>query len=640
MPIARDTLESFRLLVLDDRRRSRELGNELFVLAEFGSCRSIERLSSPPGEQKALISSIKKLRGFIEAGYPELGESHLRRLGARLFRIFFRGGVKRLYDTAIGAKGPKNTLPLELFLRSFELGSWPWEYLYDEGNQRFLCQEFYPITRGIFTLNSDKLPERSESKVHILLTTGVDIDDETISPQDEIKILKEIFNTHLASNQFELNIIPRICRKTLHKELLGDKYDILHFFGHGGFDARRKEGYLQLDGGDRNLTRCYATEFARLVQNRKLRLVFLNACESARGGPDIDPVSSSIAATLLEKGVPAIIATQFSMPASSAHCFASFTYNSLVRGKSVIEAVGEGRHSMDCEETRQFYDWGIPVLYSFRPDLVIFPRKPTDPELNWAASYEEGIRSGDIIKNLSAPRSRGAPSISVERTVIPAVKRRAKVRVALADIDANVGFLPDFVEEVNRRQSYYAFQVSYIPIPAGSFRYPPKGEHGPRSLCLYLPYLEAYLGSMPEKLDVDIVFCLTKRMVAQEEPDGVIWDYFSSRLNITKMVSAISTVGLRKYAAQANISFAKSVVYLFLAMLIVSGKRWKEAFHRETASCPLDYCDNRDDLVKGLSHLKFDHVKCRAKIKNPDELRALDAIVDLLLDQSKPFSIG
>jgi len=86
-------------------------------------------------------------------------------------------------------------------------------------------------------------------------------------------------------------------------------WHIFHFIGHGGFDADRDEGVLALAdeaGGKRLLT---ATELGRLLGDHDpLRLAVLNACEGARGGR-LDIFSSS-AATLVRRGVPAVVAMQ------------------------------------------------------------------------------------------------------------------------------------------------------------------------------------------------------------------------------------------------------------------------------------------------------------------------------------------
>jgi hypothetical protein len=52
----------------------------------------------------------------------------------------------------------------------------------------------------------------------------------------------------------------------------------------------------------------------------------------------------------------------------------------------------------------------------------------------------------------------------------------------------------------------------------------------------------------------------------------------------------------------------------------------------------MDYCDNRDDILVGLRHLTFDHEPCRQRLNDsPDQLAAIDSLVELLLDKRSPF---
>jgi hypothetical protein len=67
---------------------------------------------------------------------------------------------------------------------------------------------------------------------------------------------------------------------------------------------------------------------------------------------------------------------------------------------------------------------------------------------------------------------------------------------------------------------------------------------------------------------------------------------------------------------------------LHRSSLEVVGK-WELAYHRKTLGCLFDRCDLRADLVKGLSHMKFDHKQCRNKMKNGNLLKAIDALLAL-----------
>src|SRR5262249_15750602 len=173
----------------------------------------------------------------------------------------------------------------------------------------------------------------------------------------------------------EMKFLRAIGLKELDEELADNRYDVFHFFGHAGLDAERDEGYLIFDRGpDMKKKKYYAGDLGPSLANKGLRLAFLNACETAVAGAEVDPAGRALAATLLGYGIPAVIATQFLMPDNSAHFLAEQIYRALLRGLTIVESMREGRQSMKYSDDDRHPDWGIPVLYSSCPDLILFPR--------------------------------------------------------------------------------------------------------------------------------------------------------------------------------------------------------------------------------------------------------------------------
>ncbi|MEW6731257.1 MAG: CHAT domain-containing protein [Acidobacteriota bacterium] len=607
----------FRLYLLGQLSGQSE---PLITMAEFHGGRVVERILLAQTQVQELTQNIQDLRGFIEAGYPVFEEPALKRLGSKLFEIIIREKVRDLFLTAAGEI--QGDLPLEIFLEDFFIASWPWEYLYDPTKKLFLCQEFYPISRGIFKLDLDKSLSAPKGKINILLVIGALPDDSEATPLEEIKIVQEVFNSYLASNDVTVKILQGCEPIALQKELQTNHYHILHFFGHAGYDLAKKEGYIKLSRPGSEPYRFYANNFGQLLAKQKIRLVFLNACETARAALSETPARSSVAAALVDRGVPAVIATQFSLPDNSSHFLSSAIYNALVSGKSLTNALRDGRQAMTFSEKSQFFDWGIPVLYSSDPEITIFPRSKNQPEPSWLLDFENALKIPQAITALTSPRVDNGPTITVARTVQPSHRNNAQVRVALIDINAKVGFLPDIVEAANQAQDYYDFQVSYAPIPAGTIKLEQKQNLHP---YLYLPPLEDYLHGLAVGLQAQIVCYLTRYLIS----DGNTDDLFAVALQNADNVSVISTFELRKYAREAKVPFAKATLFLSLMMIIAADQRWSIRQHDQTVGCLFDYCNNRDDLVVGLRHMKFDHKKCRDKIDDQQQLTAIDALLAL-----------
>jgi hypothetical protein len=550
-------------------------------------------------------------------------------LGEQLFNIVFVDTVKRLFDQATG--NDQTVVPIELLLEDFEIASWPWEYLYDHGREMFLCQELHPVSRGIFTLDPGGIPALKQDRVRIMVLVGVGKDGEA-TPREEVKWINEVFSTHLASGSVEIKVQEALGPIPLEQELSRGSYDILHFFGHAAYDASRKEGYLRLDRPGGGSFRFYANEFGRLLRGTGIRLVFLNACETGKGASSENPARSSVAAALLGRGIPAVIATQFSMPDANSHYLSAILYNSLITGKSLTESLQAGRRAMSYAEPYQFSDWGIPVLYSSNPELIIFPHSTTQPEPDWAGRFANAIAASDMIKQLASVTDSAGPSLTVARTL--RYKEAAKVKVALVDIDSKVGFLSDLVEAANQAQSYYHFRVVYLPMPSGSFVTNVDETPLPQ---MHLPTIESYLRNTPQDLGVDFVCCLTQNLIAQmSTATGKVWkNLFSAPLNTNQNVAAVSTFHLREYASRAKTTYAKATLYICTNRIAASDKRWGLGFHYETVGCLFDFCKNRDDIVIGLSRMRFDHEVCRSKIKDQAQLDAIDALVSLSNHQQR-----
>lgn len=151
------------------------------------------------------------------------------------------------------------------------------------------------------------------------------------------------------------------------RNLANEAIDIFHFSGHGGFTedhgpllgTTAGEGYVIVSDG-RKEQQLQGDELARILAPAEVRLAVLSACKSAKR--DLFGPWSSVAASLLKSGVPAVIAMQFSIYDHAAIIFASRLYPLLADGVSIDEAVWQARMAV-ASDTRCGRDWGVPVLY-------------------------------------------------------------------------------------------------------------------------------------------------------------------------------------------------------------------------------------------------------------------------------------
>jgi formylglycine-generating enzyme required for sulfatase activity/ABC-type branched-subunit amino acid transport system substrate-binding protein len=103
-----------------------------------------------------------------------------------------------------------------------------------------------------------------------------------------------------------------------------------------------------------------------------LRLVFLNACETARVSKQagLDPFAG-VAAAMVMAGIPAVVAMQFPITDEAAIRFAGRFYPLLAAGEPVDYAVGQGRLAIRVAESETL-EWATPVLFMRAPDGAIF----------------------------------------------------------------------------------------------------------------------------------------------------------------------------------------------------------------------------------------------------------------------------
>ena len=120
--------------------------------------------------------------------------------------------------------------------------------------------------------------------------------------------------------------------------------DIFHFSGHGTAD-----GGVVLAGADGRAEVVPADRLAEMVQAKGVRLAVLGACDTGRR--DDHNVWGGVAAALVERGVPAVVAMQFTIGDRKASAFAGALYRALVAGLTVDEAVALGRTAIRTAST-------------------------------------------------------------------------------------------------------------------------------------------------------------------------------------------------------------------------------------------------------------------------------------------------
>ena len=98
---------------------------------------------------------------------------------------------------------------------------------------------------------------------------------------------------------------------------------------------------------------------------RGLRLVFLNACETGRGGRV--EWNRGLAPALVAAGIPAVVANQYAVEDAAATAFARELYAQLAAGSALGDAAREARVAVGREHGTGSLGWAVPVVFARDP---------------------------------------------------------------------------------------------------------------------------------------------------------------------------------------------------------------------------------------------------------------------------------
>jgi len=166
---------------------------------------------------------------------------------------------------------------------------------------------------------------------------------------------------------------------------------VVHFDGHGVFDRRIGLGGLCFEDpqdvgklSERRHQTIDAAQIAAVMRERRIPLVFLNACQSAQA--EEDP-SASVAARLLDEGVASVVAMSHTVLVETARRFVTVFYQTLVAGARVGAAMLKSQQALQIDTFRlevfggralHLHDWFVPVLFQEQQDVQLFRRIPSE----------------------------------------------------------------------------------------------------------------------------------------------------------------------------------------------------------------------------------------------------------------------
>jgi hypothetical protein len=355
-------------------------------------------LESPAGEASARFtipfSQAEVENIFLEVSRSRLIESpeakKIHTFGQELFEAIFQGDVRDQLRASLGEVNKQGAgLRLRLRLASLpELGNLPWEFLYDPSLSRFLALSVdTPIVRYLETQQAIQ-PLTIQPPLRILTMICSPKDYPRLDVEREWQNLQEAMGDLQTSGLVDMHRLDPPTLTALQKCLRRDQYHIFHFVGHGMFSETHQDGLLLLEDERREGYRLSGRDLGTLLHDhRPLRLAVLNACEGARTSSD-DQFAGT-AQSLMQQGIPAVIAMQFRITDQAAIVLSREFYGALADGYPVDAALTEARKAIKTQGND--LEWGTPVLYMRSPDGQIFEMggQPAIPYMRRRLSKEE-----------------------------------------------------------------------------------------------------------------------------------------------------------------------------------------------------------------------------------------------------------
>ncbi len=317
--------------------------------------------------------SEEDLAGILRAGgawrdlkSPRESSVLARDLGGSLFNAIFSGEVLVSWRRCLERAGRKG-LRLRLHLNSPGLWDWPWELLYDPKLGFLASLPETPVVRYV-EMSEAIQPLRVRPPIRVLAVSACPAGFSPLSIQEELADLESSLADLREAERVELDRLEDATREALYHRLQESTFHVIHFIGHGTFNAGQGGGMVLLQREDGEADPLGAQELNVLLNDHpEIRLVVLNVCQGARGD-GADPFTG-LAQSLVKGRVPAVVAMRSAVTDRAAIDFSRSFYRSLSRREPVDLAVSRGRHAMFRQDSTE---WASPVLAMRSPDGQLF----------------------------------------------------------------------------------------------------------------------------------------------------------------------------------------------------------------------------------------------------------------------------
>jgi hypothetical protein len=341
--------------------------------------------------------------------------------GRTLHRALFSPPIRRAYDEAVGTVhgNPRQWSGLRVRLwideHAPELHALAWERLYHQHAAAWgplACSAWTPFSRYVALPTPDPAPALARPLRMLVVIAnpgGLPATLPAIDVDAEVESLCRALGGLPRPGHLEAAFMPghtgvsaplRAALETAgHTVIRGpssvghvmaelqQRYQIVHFLGHGHFDPCTRVATIHCEADDGAWVRVVDTEITTQLQGliERPRLVFLAACQSAtRSEQD---AFLGLAPRLVCAEIPAVIAMQERVSVEHARTFTAHFYRNLLAHGIVDLAANQARNQL---LSPAHLDWAIPVLFTRLTDGALFSPPPERLDGNHERTLSDG----------------------------------------------------------------------------------------------------------------------------------------------------------------------------------------------------------------------------------------------------------
>lgn len=406
---------------------------------------------------------------------PNQQKAQVRDFGARLYTSLIHGEVQSLLDKTLGGLQGRRDVGIRIRLSMdlssagmADVASLPWELIAKDGSSVPLVLSKQTVLVRSLSVPQPTEPAPFEPPLRILVISANPKNTRQLDLSEERRRIESTWGA-LAGVRVDF---AGPTYDDVRAYLADEDPHVIHFMGHGEYDAERGGSLILEDSnGDADFVDGERLQIL-FGDEKRLRLVFLNACKTAtdRSSESLDPFAG-VAASLIKIGVTAVVAMQFPITDEAAINFSDTFYQRIVAGDPVDTAVAEARRRLYGNKQNE---WVTPVLFMRSKDGFIFEKVAAVPEPDakttvFLAATADSLRryARQIASGLQADGIRVLDPIPEP---YEAAEHEAAVREAAESADLCVHLLGDLPGEALAEDDGRTYPLEQLRIALESAR--------------------------------------------------------------------------------------------------------------------------------------------------------------------------